>query len=231
MWHAIPESFIGSIPTQLIHDHRSHSQSLNQSLLIIADRPDLDAEGVLVVNLNFKGSVDALRQKVYFAGDFVPSVNVGNTSWEETLSNATLPLYPRRKFAVFADQGFHPRYLMREVLDRMNSGLGSRRAGTGTVFAEWESAPGHDIGEIVRFWRENAREREWEARYFVLVRKDTWSKGKAVIVSVESGQDEARKTTIEVERIGEVLVWLYVGLVTSDEVEETNTDKQGDTGP
>lgn len=231
MWHAIPESFVGSTPTQIYHHHRAHSKSLNQSLLVIADRQDLEAEGLLVVNLNFKGSVDALRQKVFFAGDFVPSVNIGNTAWEETLSNATLPLYPRRKFAVFADRGFHPRYLMTEVLNRMNAGLGSRRAETGTIFANWESAPGDDVGEIVRFWRENAREREWDARYFVLVRKNAWDNGKAVMISVEDGQDEAQETAIDVDRIGEVLVWLYVGLVTLDEAKETNVEKQAGAGP
>ena len=231
MWHAIPESFIGSTPTQLINHHRSHRTSLNQKLLVIIDRQDLEAEGLLVVNLNFRGSVDALRQKTFFAGDFVPSVDVGNTAWEETLANATLPLYPRRRFAVFADPGFHPRYLMTEVLNRMNAGLNNRRADTGTIFANWASALGDDVAETTRFWRGNAREREWDARHFVLVKKDAWDNGKAVVISVVEGLDKARETMIDVERIGEVLVWLYVGLVTLDEVRETNMDDQGGARP
>ena len=231
MWHAIPESFIGSTPTQLINHHRSHRKSLNQNLLVIIDRQDLEAEGLLVVNLSFKGSVDALRQKTFFAGDFVPSVDVGNTAWEETLSNATLPLYPRRRFAVFADAGFHPRYLMTEVLNRMNAGLNNRRAYTGTIFANWESAPGDDdVGAVVRFWRENARERDWDGRHFVLVSKEAWDNGRAVMVSVEDGRDKIREITIDVERIGEVLVWLYVGLVKLDEVKQTNMGDQGGAG-
>lgn len=224
MWHEIPESFIGSTPTQIVHHHRTHCKSLNQSLLVIADRQDLAAEGLLIVNLNFKGSVDALRQKVFFAGDFVPSVNIGNTTWEETLSNATIPLYPRRKFAVFADRGFHPRYLMTEVLNGMNAGLGNRRAKTGTIFANWESAPEEDVRDIVRFWRENAREREWDSRFFVLVKSDAWDHGKAIMMSIKEGQDEVQEMTIDVENIGEVLVRLYVGFVTLDEVKETNMD-------
>ena len=222
MWHEVPESFIGSTPTQIVHHHRTHCKSLNQSLLVIADRQDVATEGLLIVSLNFKGAIDALRQKVFFAGDFVPSVNIGNTTWEETLSNATLPLYPRRKFAVFADREFHPRYLMTEVLNQMNAGLGKRRAETGTIFANWESAPGDEVGKIVRFWIENAREREWDGRYFVLVRKDARDHGKAVMMSVDEGQDEAQEMTIDVEKIGEVLVQLYVGFVALDEVKETN---------
>lgn len=106
----------------------------------------------------------------------------------------------------------------------MNAGLSKRRAGTGTIFANWESAPGEDVGDIVRFWRENAREREWDGRYFVLVKKDAWDHGKAVMMSVEEGQDEAQDMTIDVEKIGEVLVRLYVRFVTLDEVKETNMD-------
>ena len=136
MWHAIPDPFTNSTPTQIIHHHRSYSKSLNQSLLFIADRQDLYAQGLLIVNLNFKGSIDALRQKIFVEGDFVPLVNIGNTVWEETLSNATLPLYPRRKFAVFVDQGFLLRYLMREVLERMNECAGGGVGGDGEVLEE-----------------------------------------------------------------------------------------------
>ena len=224
MWHEVPESFIGSTPTRIIHHPRIHGKSLNQYLLVIADRQDLAAEGLLIANLNFKGSIDALRQKVFFAGEFVPSVNISNTAWEETLSNATLPLYPRRRYAVFADRGFHPRYLMTQVLNRMNAGFGNQRTETGTIFANWECAPGDDVEETVQFWRKNAREREWDGRYFVLVRKDEWDQGKAMLMSVEEGQDKAQETTVDMEKIGEVLVRLYVGLITLQEVKITNMD-------
>lgn len=79
----------------------------------------------------------------------------------------------------------------------------------------------------MRFWRGNAREREWDARYLVRVRKEAWDRGQADLVSVERGgaaDDEARETALGVDRIGEVLVQLYVGLVTLDEVTETTVD-------
>lgn len=120
---------------------------------------------------------------------------------------------------------------MTEALNRMNAGLHNRRADTGTIFANWASAPGDDVVETTRFWRENAREREWDARHFVLVKKDAWDKGKAVVISVDEGLNKACETVIDVERTGEVLVWLYVGLVTLDEVRETNMDDQGDARP
>lgn len=65
----------------------------------------------------------------------------------------------------------------------------------------------------------------------MLVRKDVWDKGKASMMSIEDGQDKAHETTIDVHRIGEVLVRLYIESVILDEVKETNVDDQGGTGP
>ena len=113
---------------------------------------------------------------------------------------------------------------MREVLERMNAGGGDRRAGTGTVFAEWESAPGVGVGEIVRFWRENAREREWAGEYAVLVRREEWDVGKAVLLGCGDGQGEVCQIAIDVERVGEVLVWLHVGLLMWEEVKGMKID-------
>lgn len=45
---------------------------------------------------------------------------------------------------------------MTVVLNLMIGELSNRRAETRTVFANWESAPKDDVGEIVRFWRDNA---------------------------------------------------------------------------
>ncbi|MDI1492222.1 MAG: hypothetical protein OHK93_003434 [Ramalina farinacea] len=210
LWHALPDPILDSTPTSIVKAHHAN-QDLNQHLLVIADHPDLADRGLLIVNLSFSSLADALRQKVYFASDFVPSVNVGNTSWSETLANATLPLYPRRKFAVFAHENFHPRYLIKEVLEKMNAGVGGRRKDTGTVFGEWE--PGEGKGDCVDFWRENAREREWDGRAFVVVRKEAWEKGRVVLLVEAEGGEAIEEVEVEAEEVGDVLVWLFVGFV------------------
>lgn len=225
LWRVVPEPFLNYSPRQIIQHHQTSSstQSLNQDLLVIADHPDLPANGLLIVNLNFHNVVDALRQKLYFASDFVPSVSVGETSWSETLANACLPLYPRRRFAVFADEGFHPRYLMREALEKMNGGIMGRRAGTGTIFGEWETGERKGDGgreALVEWWRKNVREWEWEGRCFVLVTKEAWDEGKIVLVTGKTEGDGFVETLVHTDRVGEILVWLYVGLIGPNEVNE-----------
>lgn len=153
----------------------------------------------------------------------MPSVNVGETSWHETLANANLPLYPRRRFAVFAHKEFHPRYLMKDALEKMNTGCDGRRAGTGSIFAEWENVPAEGVGELVKFWRENGRERECDGRAFVVVTKEAWDEGRAVLVGgEEDGGHEVSEIRVDLNRIGDVLVWLYVGFKTFEEVEDMN---------
>ena len=59
----------------------------------------------------------------------MPSINIGEVSWSETLANGTLPLYPRKRFSLFADPGFRPRYLMKDALEKMNGGIGEEGRG------------------------------------------------------------------------------------------------------
>ena len=156
----------------------------------------------------------------------MPSVNAGNTSWSETLANATLPLYPRRKFGVFAHEDFHPRYLIKDVLEKMNAGMGGRRRGTGTVFGEWE--PGEGKGDCLGWWRENAREREWDGRAFVVVRKEAWETGRVVLFITGDGGEPAEEVEVEAEEVGEMFVWLFVGFVGMRELTGMGKDGRGE---
>ncbi|KAG7006547.1 hypothetical protein G7Y79_00014g037220 [Physcia stellaris] len=107
LYHAHPTPLLSLTPSQVIAQHRTLTH-LTQSLLLIADRTDLPTHGLLIINLTFANRPDAQRQKLYYATGFVPSINIGEVSWSETLANATLPLYPRKQFALFADPGFQP---------------------------------------------------------------------------------------------------------------------------
>lgn len=119
---------------------------------------------------------------------------------------------------------------MRDALRKMNAGVGGRRGGTGSLFAEWVNAPEGGLGETVKFWREERVEREWDGGYFVLVRQGAWDGGKAVLVVEGVGKKEEKMGEIEVEleRAGEVLVWLFVGFMNWEEVRERNEKGWGD---
>ena len=108
------------------------------------------------------------------------------------------------------------------MLEKMNGGVEGRREGTGSVFAEWVNAPQGGSGEVVKFWRSEGREREWDGGYFVMVRQEAWDGGKAVLVSGGAGQGEMCEIEVELERVGEVLVWLFVGFLAWEEVRERN---------
>ena len=116
---------------------------------------------------------------------------------------------------------------MKDVLEKMNGGVRGRRAGTGTIFSEWENPPeeaGGDRNKLVRWWNENAIEREWDTGGFVIVTKDAWNKGQVVFSSQEDREEDAKETLIDAESVGELLVWLYVGFITLDELRKRGRD-------
>jgi hypothetical protein len=87
--------------------------------------------------LNFKGYVDAIRREANVAGDDVPSINIGNTSWYENLCNGEQPLFPRKAFAVYALESNRAKSITRGSEDglrgqqnMLNDGLDGRNANT-----------------------------------------------------------------------------------------------------
>ena len=119
---------------------------------------------------------------------------------------------------------------MKDVLEKMNGGVGGRRAGTGTIFSEWGNPPeeaGGDRNKLARWWNENAIEREWDTGGFAIVTKDAWDKGQVVCSSQEDREEDAKETLIDAESVGELLVWLYVGFTTLDELQNVHEDTEG----
>lgn len=93
---------------------------------------------------------------------------------------------------------------MREALEKMNAGVMGRRAGTGTIFGEWETGEGKGDGgrgALVEWWRENVREREWDGRCFVLVTKEAWDEGKAVLVNAKTEGDGFIETMVAMDTV------------------------------
>ena len=119
---------------------------------------------------------------------------------------------------------------MTEVLEKMNAGIWGRRAGTGTIFGEWENAPQETGGvreELVNWWKENARERDWDERGFALVTKEAWDDGRVVFVNRTEKEESSNETLVDVESVGEILVWLYVGFILMSEVTRMHRDGDG----
>ena len=77
-------------------------------------------------------------------------------------------------------------------------------------------------GEAVKFWRSEGKEREWDGGYFVMVRHEAWDLGKSVLFSGRAWEGKSETCEIGLERVGEALVWLFVGFWTWEEIMERN---------
>lgn len=130
--------FSNTEPADLIEHHRKSEQNLDQTFFVVVGRLDWEKQGILVVNLNFKGYVDAIRQEVNIAGDDVPSMNIGNTTWFENLCYADQPLFPRNKFAVYVQERHDEvvastrssRNKLQELNSLIHEGLDGRKSGS-----------------------------------------------------------------------------------------------------
>ena len=105
---------------------------------------------------------------------------------------------------------------MKDALNKINGGIGGRREGMGSVFAEWVNGPeGEGVGEVVKFWKSEGVKMGWDGGGVLL-----WSGRRRRMVGVSGGPEEGDvcEVEVELERVGEVLVWLFVGFLTWEEV-------------
>lgn len=197
---------------------------MNQGFLLIADRQDVANEGLLCVNLNFKGGPDAVREKAQELRYALPSLSIDNTDWvDDMLANAEQPLYPRKSFAMLVDPSPVARDNVADAVDAVDGGLAGRRGGAGTVLAEWEGVDTKDVNVMVRHFEDSRAEKGWRGNYFLCVRKETVESNKVEIVSART--QKCRSYAWEVA--GEILVWLAAGLVHEDELDGSSRLVEG----
>lgn len=224
LWHQGPDDFRNSTAMTIVRHHLVKQPNSNQTYLVIADRLDLDSQGLLIVNLNFCGHIDGVREKVYKTGDLVPSLDINHISWVESLRKADKPLFARKSFAIFAAHDLHPRMMMRKVHDTINGGLMARKGGVESVLAEWEGTSSEGIDDITEQWRNNTRERGWWNGGFLLVTGESWDKAEVVAVVETSGSAKTvEKLQVKADVAGELLGRLYVGLITVEELRSHTT--------
>ncbi|KAI7270787.1 hypothetical protein KC345_g7334 [Hortaea werneckii] len=132
------QSFIGTRPEDIIHFQKGR-KDVNQRFFLIADRHDIEIEGLLVVNLDFQGVPDAARMKAHEAYYAVPSLNIDNTDWQDDVKTAAaLPNNHRKAFAVLVDPNLNSRRNVTHIVEKIHQGVQSSHGETATVLAEWE---------------------------------------------------------------------------------------------
>lgn len=231
MFIKIPTS-LGKSPSEVFALHRKDNE-VNQNYFAIADREDWIEHGILVVNINYKGFADAVRVKVYEAGDLLASLEISNAFWEDLLSQEEVPLYPRRKFAIHIRAELSRSVGVKEVLDKLNSGSGGRRIGAENIFAYGLglSSP-KELENLVKWHKDNARERMVNEQFLVVADAETWKHGRATLVKIDRhlcNKYEAKD--VNVETVAEILVWLYIGFLDWDDFVKDSNFEEGFYGP
>lgn len=224
LWATIPQLFSDKEPAALVKQHRDPSQSshLNQSLFLVVDRVEWEKEGLIVINLNFKGYVDAIRQQANVAGDDVPSMNIGNTTWFENLCNGTRPLFPRNMFAVYVQErrkaSFTTRASEKELQDLtrlLQGGLDGRKLGSdqngGVCVLELVEA--QDMDKMKNHHAQLAKEKGYNSSIFAMVDNDAWDSHIILLVGVGGRKEGLR---VHIAMVVELLQWSHVGLLSSD---------------
>jgi len=105
-----------------------------------------------------------------------------------------------------------------KTVEALNGGLGGRREDTGGIMAEWESMGPSSLEDLIQYFAQEWMEKGWHEHYFVCVRQPVVQEGNVEIVSAKTQKcwEWPQKTA------GEVLVWLFVGLVHEDQLDEAD---------
>lgn len=158
-----------------------------------------------------------MREKAHELCYALPSLSIDNTDWhDDVLANANLPLYPRNSFAMLVDPSATARKNAADIVDAVDGGLGGRHRDTGTVLVEWEGVNASDVSAMLQHFAESRVEKGWRGDYFLCVRESNVEAKKIELVSARTQKCRSYPW----ETAGEALVWLAVGLIQEEELDE-----------
>ena len=222
-WYPSSQSFINRPLSSVINHHRSQPESFNKRYLVIVDRADWKAEGVVGVNLAFEGFIDAARFKAHVAGSAIPSASIGNSDWSETIKDVV----KSPKVAVYADTWFDKGDAPDELLEALNFGLEGRKDTDCLVcglVTNYFVVTG-DVKFIAKNHADIAAEHGYDPQLFIFA-DDTNLDDYGVIIarmSADGSVDSCRKP---VDVAAEVLAWVQVGLYTWEEAKVWDDEPQ-----
>jgi hypothetical protein len=218
----IPQDFTGQTVRSVIDFHRglSHKdQDVHPTLLVVLDTHDVSERGVLIVNLDYHNTIDAVRMPVSEAGISICSLSIDNTTWQETRESCNdqrPPLTAAKQFLVYG---------LNLDKDNLETSCQSLDDGLGALNVEEESEGfaehrsiyvkgplGDDLGQIKAGHGRVAREMGCSESMFA-VADSTSSKEGVLLVNLDESNNEGHiRKTLPVA--GEVFNWIYLGLWT-----------------
>ena len=205
-----------------IYAFHIQQKDLNQQFMAIADDQDFARRGLLFINLHYKGSPDAIRQKAHAVGDFVGHELLGYDHNEYALAlcnhvieKTTSTLYPLRSFAIFVDKHCSdPAFISQELdsalLCEKHTGWGGRHRRFPSVLAQWEMLTTSELRQHEQ-WRV---EKDWNEQYYVVVGDGLMDDAEVEIVSAKS----RRRWKCSFDNFCETMHYLSIGLITEEEL-------------
>lgn len=207
-------SFTGAQSEDVINFHKGR-KNVNQRFLVIADRQDIEAEGLLVVNLDFQGVSDTVRMKAHKVCYALPSLSIDNTDWQEDIkTSATVPKGLCKAFAMLVDPSPACRRNATQIVERIHQGVQSSHDETNGVLAEWEGIDTDILEDFIKYFDQWKVEKDWQVELFICVRQPTIKSGQVEIVSAKS----RKSIQLPYEKAGELLVSLAIGSIDESEL-------------
>ncbi|KAI9794277.1 MAG: hypothetical protein M1833_000420 [Piccolia ochrophora] len=222
-WEIPSGSFLDRPVSAITHHHRSNPSPFNTVYFVVADRLDWETYGILVVNLDFDGFIDATRMKANVAGDAVPSTEIANSDWYEHLRAKEDPNYPSGFFAVYVAEHVGGQKDIENLLEILNYGLEGRKEEAAPVCRLAPVRIG-DVANIIKRHSNIAKEGGFDPTKFILADSRNWDEDGVVMVHlVEGAEPDSSRRPVDVA--AEVMTWVHVGLLTWEEGKEWDDEK------
>ena len=196
---------------------------------IIIDRSDIANQGVMVLNTDYNGYIDAIRREANSVNDIVRSLSITNTDWWEErgdIPQNESKLVPIDRFALY---NLFPteqqQSSFEEALFLMNDGLGtldgesikdsdSPRAAQRDYYQAAESDV-KTIDQLIDNHYRYANAHQLDPGMFAAVDLEWKDQGILIYNLTQQGKTDSFRR--KGPTAGEILNWVFVGLMTWEE--------------
>ena len=226
---ASPDSFLHQPVSAIVNHHSTSTGVFNKQYHVIADRADWSTSGILAVNLDFEGFVDAARMKASDAGDAIPSASILNSEWYEILGSSTGDMYPKEAFAVYASEAIVGKVEKEaKLLEALNAGLESRKdysvkvcrlatlslpASKGTEGTDDEI----DISPVAKEHTQIATDEGFDSATFIVADEADWDQYGVLVARIAEDGTGLNSCRRPVDVAAEMLTWVHQGLYLWEE--------------
>jgi hypothetical protein len=196
-------------------------KDMNQQFVVIANEQDFARRGLLLINLNYKGTPDAIRQKSHAISDFICHGLIDHDeaygeAWSDyVINNTRSTLYPLRSFAMFMNNhctnarmlSYH---LKDALLSDKHASFMHRHRHFPPVLAQWKWPESTELKQL----QEDRAEMDLNEDYYAVVGDGLMDDAEVEIVSVKSG----KRWKWSFENFCDIMHYLTIGLITEEEL-------------